>query len=111
MTFLTGDICTLSTMSSTKLEAGLQNNLPKMEEAVELQPDVGKSSDGRSLLSALRSGHLDMIQRLLSDSSDVNERDKRLQTPLDAASKQGELKIVRTLIEYGADVDSRDDSG
>ena len=95
MTFLMGDICTLSTTSSTKLEAGLQNNLPKIEEAVELQPDVGESSDGRSLLSASRSGHLDMIQRLLSDGSDVNERDKRLQTPLDTASKQGELEIVR----------------
>ena len=111
MTFLAGDICTLGTRSSIILEAGLQKNLPKIEEAVEPQPDVGESSDGRSLLSASRSGHLDIIQRILSDGSDVNERDKRLRTLLDAASKQGGLEIARTVIDYGADVDSRDDSG
>jgi ankyrin repeat protein len=106
-----GSICALNTASLTPLEAGSQNGLPQV---VEQQLDDGGPSDNQesdSLHTALESGHLDLIQRLLDHGADVNERNKISQTLLDVASKDGKLEVVRTLIRSGADVNCRDSSG
>ena len=39
------------------------------------------------------------------------QQDIQHQTPLEVASKDGKLEIARTLIKYGADVNSRNRSG
>ena len=105
-------------VGSTSLEAESQNSLPKTE-IVEPQPSWGDPShdeetadeESTSLHSALASGRIGMIKRLLDRGADVDERDELLQTPLDVASKEGKLEIATTLIKYGADVNSRDTIG
>ena len=100
-----GNSSALNVISSTPRS---QNSLP---EFMERNADLSNDEESKSLHSALRSGRLDEVQRLLDRGADVNELDELCQTPLDVASKDGKLEIARTLIENGADVNSRDNTG
>ena len=108
-----GIVYVLPTISSTPLEAVLQDSLPSPG-IMEQQPDGGDSSDDEesdSMHDALESGRLGKIRRLLDRGGDVNERNELLQTPLEVASMQGKLEIARILIKYSADVNSREIDG
>jgi hypothetical protein len=53
-----------------------------------------------------------LTEHLLKDLSlPVNIRSKNNQTPLSLASAKGNLKILKLLLEYGADLEVKDDSG
>ena len=88
---------------------------------MEPQLDNGDSSDNEEtrtnslhIAFKLKNERPDMIRRLLDRGApaltDVDERDKLLQTPLDVASRLGTLETSGTPIKYGADVNCRDSS-
>ena len=70
------------------------------------------SSSSNSLHSAWVSRKIDALQSLLERGAHVDERSGGLNsTPLHLASYGGEFEIAKTLIKYGADVNSRNDVG
>ncbi len=48
---------------------------------------------------------------LLQNGADVNATDYNADTPLSWAAMKGNLQIVKTLLEYNARVDTRNNSG
>jgi ankyrin repeat protein len=109
-----GDLCALDTVGSAPSNAGAQDILPQEIAGEHMDGDPSSTSDydeSDSLHSASVDGLIYVVQRLLDRGADVNERNERLQTPLDLASEHGNLAIAKTLIEYGADVNSRDNFG
>ncbi|KAN0134150.1 Ankyrin repeat-containing domain protein [Lactarius tabidus] len=98
---------------STSLEAESQNSFPGIE-VVEPPGSRGETDEvetnneqSTSLHSALKTGNIIAIKRLLDRGANVNERDEYLHTPLFEASSAGKLEIARTLINYGGDVNCR----
>ena len=104
---LPGNTSVLNVTTSTQRTQS-QNSLP---EFIEHNADISNDEESKSLHSALRSGCLDEVHRLLKRGADVNELDEKFQTPLDVTSKDGQLEIARILIENGADVNSLDNTG
>ena len=53
------------------------------------------------------SGHLEIVRQLL-DGVDINHRDASGMTALSIASSKGFVKMVRLLLDAGADPDIKD---
>jgi len=65
-----------------------------------------------SLYDASAEGNVEVVQLLLDQGTDVNERSGSGQeSALHAASFQGKLEVAKLLINYGADVNFRDKFG
>jgi len=65
-----------------------------------------------SLHDASKEGNVEVVQLLLDQGTDVNERSGHRQaSALYVASFQGKLEVAKLLIKYGADVNCRDKEG
>jgi hypothetical protein len=64
-----------------------------------------------SLYDASAKGDVKVVQLLLDQGADVNQRNAQHRTALDAASTEGNLEVAKLLIKYGADVNCRDKEG
>jgi len=63
------------------------------------------------LMRAVAIGNVEIVQSLLEEGADVNERGPRESTALMYAAGGGHTEIVKMLVESGADVDAVEDSG
>jgi ankyrin repeat protein len=59
-----------------------------------------------SLTDAACLGDLEVVRRLVSQGSDVNEKTEYNRTPLMGAAKNGRLEIIELLLEKGSDVNA-----
>jgi hypothetical protein len=57
-----------------------------------------------NLIEAVRNGDLDALRRALAAGGDIHERDEHGWTPLNWAAANNDVRIVRFLLERGADV-------
>ena len=64
-----------------------------------------------SLHDAARSGDVDLVNELVADGADINERDATGETPLLAAALAGQTAIVELLLSAEADPTVRNDRG
>jgi ankyrin repeat protein len=65
----------------------------------------------RPLMAALVGRHFQTADLLHHNGADPNVQGNQKQTPLHSAAYFGNLGIVQKLIEYGADIDARDEGG
>jgi hypothetical protein len=76
-----------------------------------------RHNDGvTSLAEAVERGDLALVQDLLNEGTDVNERDPRWPPaiafpPITVAAARGDCEMVRLLLAHGANVDARDPGG
>src|SRR5262245_63686938 len=56
------------------------------------------------LIDAVKAVDSGEVQRLIGAGADVNQQDDQGWTPLNFAAGKGELSLVRTLVENGADL-------
>lgn len=65
------------------------------------------NSEGKSpLWIAWKKGHLEIVNLLLSNKAEIDQRDKEyLSTPLYRASQNGHFEVVCSLLKYNAEVD------
>jgi ankyrin repeat protein len=76
--------------------------------------DVNKPRDTCDvvlLFSAVHSRKAEAVAYLLAHGADPNVSEKFGLTPLEAASRHGDLAVVRLLIEAGADVSKKGENG
>ncbi|KAI0595650.1 hypothetical protein F4775DRAFT_568507 [Biscogniauxia sp. FL1348] len=66
---------------------------------------------GTALHLATRNGHKDIVDLLLSEDVDVNQRDRERYTPLHLASINGHREIATCLLDMGADLSLRGKEG
>lgn len=71
--------------------------------------ETASSGNSLDLFAAIRSEDLDQVNHLLASGADPDISHPDGYDPLTLASTLGQLKIVRALIEVGADVDSPED--
>ncbi|UCE60993.1 MAG: ankyrin repeat domain-containing protein [Phycisphaerales bacterium] len=73
---------------------------------------VARAQDGSSIHEAAGGGDLPTVTDILAgDSSSVNAKDDREQTPLHLAARFGHREVVAYLIAKGADVNAQTDKG
>ena len=63
------------------------------------------------LFNACKSGHIDLVKKMLSYGADVNAKNNGGNTPLHLASYEGYTEIVKLLLEHGADVNAKNNYG
>eukprot|EP01103_Thecamoeba_quadrilineata_P017835 TRINITY_DN649_c0_g1_i2.p1 TRINITY_DN649_c0_g1~~TRINITY_DN649_c0_g1_i2.p1 ORF type:complete len:383 (+),score=67.66 TRINITY_DN649_c0_g1_i2:31-1179(+) len=66
---------------------------------------------GTDLLEACKKGQLEKINECLHRGDDVNQRNERAETPLHKAVALGDVKVIRALVEAGADPRNVDSFG
>lgn len=67
--------------------------------------------DERELHEACKTGHAEIVERLVKSGVDVNCRNKHDRTPMLWASGNGHLEIVQILLDEGAAIDLTDKFG
>ncbi|BDG76861.1 hypothetical protein wHmcTK_13400 [Wolbachia pipientis] len=60
---------------------------------------------------ATKNSHLDVLEKLIKEGANVNERNKYGNIPLHWAASYGRLSIVEELIEKGADINAKNNNG
>ena len=75
-----------------------------------------KQNKGNELHRAVIDGNLKLVQTLISDGTDVNEKDINSFTPLHYAtqefsSKKECFEITKILLHEGANIEARDENG
>ena len=75
--------------------------------------NIVKAADiNQDLIKAADDRRWERVKRILNEGADVNGRGgNRNYTALMLASKYGELKIVKLLLEKGADINAKDNRG
>lgn len=100
--------------------AGQQSTLSSssqllMEEMTKSQPTRGILGqtiyDHATLLHATTIGDIDMVQKCISNKTNVNARDENGQSALHLAADKGFVECVNVLLQAGADVNAADISG
>ena len=90
----------------------LQGNLALVRQAVDVGVDVDcYSSDTcvyTPLMAAARSGHVRVVEFLVSRGADVGLQGQDGQTPLILAARNNHLQVVQLLIAHSADVNAGD---
>jgi len=85
------------------------------EHLIVKNPQGVKSSGGYYVtpcVAALAGSHFQLAHLLHCNGSSVNIRGSLYgNSPLHSASRHGDLKIIRTLLEYGADINAQNDAG
>jgi len=107
----TWSILALQTSSDTIFEAAEQGDLAKVQALVEKNPELVQAKDkeqGTPLHSAAASGHIKIVEYLLSKGADVNARNAVNQNPLLYAAYHGHAEIVNLLLEKGAEFKEQD---
>lgn len=61
-----------------------------------------------SLVEAAEQGDITAVKQALDQGADIEQRDKRMRTPLMAATNANQIEVARLLIDRGADVNARD---
>ncbi len=74
-------------------------------------PNGDEETPSARLHSAVRRGDLSLVQSLIAEGYDVDDRDKEGCTPLLTAAGRGQTDIVKLLISRGAEVDARNRNG
>ena len=59
-----------------------------------------------TLHQAIRDGHLEIVQRLVTNGADINAKDNRGNAPLHIATRNRHLEIVQCLVMNGADINA-----
>nr|CAB3221652.1 ankyrin repeat and death domain-containing protein 1A-like [Phallusia mammillata] len=67
--------------------------------------------DERELHESCKTGHVEVVERLVKSGVDVNCRNKHDRTPMLWASGNGHLEIVQVLLDEGAAIDLTDKFG
>jgi ankyrin repeat protein len=75
------------------------------------QANIPGGLDKTSLYDASARGDVEVVQLLLDQGADVNQRNARHITALHAASTLGKLEVAKLLVESGADVNCREKEG
>ena len=74
-------------------------------------PNIADNEDETPLLAAARSGLTSVIQQLVKQESvDVNVSDCGGWTPLHESSTRGDTIMTQTLLNFGANLDAKDES-
>nr|WP_320110180.1 ankyrin repeat domain-containing protein [Wolbachia endosymbiont (group B) of Chorthippus parallelus] len=60
---------------------------------------------------ATKNSHLDVLEKLIKEGANVNERNKYGNIPLHWAASYGRLSTVEELIEKGADINAKNNNG
>ena len=79
--------------------------------ALLLNADPGLAASESLFMAAVESGHTALVEWLLTRGANVNSRadGQSRQTALHAAAWNGDLPMVRLLVESGADISARDE--
>lgn len=96
------------------VEAVQHGDIDRVREFLELglDPNYSEDDDGWSLLHwASQEGHTDIIKLLVENGADVDAKFLRNITPLFNATGEGNLSVVTTLLQLGADVNSNGRNG
>lgn len=89
------------------LEAIDAGDLDEVQQAIQRGADLGFEL-GRPLRLASHLGHYDIVKYLLEKGAFVNACNEKKETSLHITATQGNVKVARTLIEHGANVDAQD---
>ena len=65
-------------------------------------------SHAPSLVEVAEQGDITAVKQALDRGADIEQRDKRMRTPLMAATNANQIDVARVLIDRGADVNARD---
>lgn len=84
---------------------------PDIELGGNVKIDDEVVEDCTPLWAAAAAGHLNVVQKLISQKAKVERKDLTGSTPLRAAAQKGHLAIVRRLVENGAAVNALKDDG
>ena len=63
------------------------------------------------LHKAAESGNTDVLQKLINDGQDINQKDEHGMTPLHLAASQGRTEAVKLLLSNGAETDAKSRTG
>jgi ankyrin repeat protein len=74
---------------------------------ISIQDNRTKGSFGPPLRLAIRRGHADIVEFLLSRDANPNQRYADGMGPLHEAAEKGDADLVEALAQYGADLNSR----
>jgi len=69
--------------------------------------DMPRSEENSALFIAIEKGDYDAVQRLIHAKVNVNDRGNRDKSPLHFAAAKGDARIVRLLLDAGADIGAR----
>jgi ankyrin repeat protein len=94
------------------IEAIKRGDLEAVQELLANDPSLismidnnrGKRSRGLPLHLAVRCGHAEIVELLLSKGVDPNERNAYKQGALHIAAERGHANLVKILVDYGADI-------
>lgn len=81
------------------------------EDGSEILTDIQIQKGLTPLHLAIHGQHKEMVELLIENGADVNNRDSDYDTPLIKASQTGNAGIIKALIKGGADVNAADMSG
>ena len=95
------EIMAKMSLASTKLRAReLEHKIPCVRDCDEM-----------ALHEAACAGNTDIVERLLLNCANVNQRDKKGVTPLHGAAANGHASIAKLLLRHDADTQVTDESG
>ncbi|XP_031638936.1 cyclin-dependent kinase 4 inhibitor D-like, partial [Contarinia nasturtii] len=78
--------------------------------AVNIFTKIVQGNETEELFNAIRFGNVDVVTRLIENSSLVNAENRDGILPLLFAASKNKMEIIKVLVDHGADVNSRDNS-
>ncbi len=93
------------------IEAAKRGQTAKVRALLTAHGDANTRQGVAALIWAAAEGHIDTVQALLDEGTDVNQKDENGWTALLVASVRGHNQVVRMLIQAGADVNVIENKG